>query len=86
MTERFKRYLEAAFRKIKPTKAAMEYRKETLIKLEEGSLDLAEIGLPFAKQVKGLVIDGEAREYTFAEGRVSFAECVIREAVEVLFE
>ena len=28
MTERFKQYLEAAFRKIKPTKAAMEYRKK----------------------------------------------------------
>ena len=31
MTERFKKYLEAEFRKISPTKAAMEYRKDTLV-------------------------------------------------------
>ena len=35
MKERFKSYLEQAFRKIRPTKAAMEYRLETLTKLEE---------------------------------------------------
>ena len=56
------------------------------IKLEEGTLDLSEIGLPFIKQVKRLAIDGEARDYTFAEGRVSFAECVIRDSVEIIFE
>ena len=39
MTERFKQYLEAAFRKIRPTKAAMDYRKETLVKLEELAQD-----------------------------------------------
>ena len=39
MTERFKKYLEAEFRKISPTKAAMEYRKDTLVKLEELAQD-----------------------------------------------
>ena len=33
MTERFKKYLEEAFRVIPPTKAAMDYRKATLVTL-----------------------------------------------------
>ncbi|MBO7155931.1 MAG: hypothetical protein J6V83_00840 [Clostridia bacterium] len=39
MTERFKKYLEEAFRVIPPTKAAMDYRKATLVKLEEYAQD-----------------------------------------------
>ncbi len=35
MTERFKQYLEQEFRAIPPTKAAMDFRKATLIRLEE---------------------------------------------------
>ena len=57
-----------------------------LIKLEEGTLDLSEIGLSFIDKVKRLIVDGEEKGYTFAEGRVSFAECVIRDSVEIIFE
>lgn len=57
MTERFKRYLEAAFRKIKPTKAAMEYRKETLMKLEELAQDYRIKGMTDDEAIYKLCID-----------------------------
>lgn len=57
MTERFKQYLEAAFRKIKPTKAAMEYRKETLVKLEELAQDLRIKGMTDDEAIYKLCID-----------------------------
>ena len=57
MTERFKRYLEAAFRKIKPTKAAMEYRKETLVKLEELAQDFRIKGMTDDEAIYKLCID-----------------------------
>lgn len=57
MTERFKQYLEAAFRKIKPTKAAMEYRKETLMKLEELAQDFRIKGMTDDEAIYKLCID-----------------------------
>ena len=57
MTERFKQYLEAAFRKIKPTKAAMEYRKETLVKLEELAQDFRIKGMTDDEAIYKLCID-----------------------------
>lgn len=39
MTERFKKYLEEQFRAIPPTRSAMEFRKQTLVKLEEYAQD-----------------------------------------------
>lgn len=57
MTERFKQYLETAFRKIKPTKAAMEYRKETLVKLEELAQDFRIKGMTDDEAIYKLCID-----------------------------
>lgn len=57
MKERFKRYLEQAFRKIRPTKAAMEYRLETLTKLEEAAQDYRIKGMTDDEAIYQLCID-----------------------------
>lgn len=57
MKERFKRYLEQAFRKIRPTKAAMEYRLETLTKLEEAAQDYRIKGMTDDEAIYRLCID-----------------------------
>lgn len=57
MKERFKSYLEQAFRKIRPTKAAMEYRLETLTKLEEAAQDYRIKGMTDDEAIYQLCID-----------------------------
>lgn len=57
MKERFKSYLEQAFRKIRPTKAAMEYRLETLTKLEEAAQDYRIKGMTDDEAIYRLCID-----------------------------
>lgn len=57
MKERFKSYLEAAFRKIRPTKAAMELRLETLTKLEEAAQDYRIKGMTDDEAIYRLCID-----------------------------
>lgn len=57
MKERFKSYLEQAFRKIRPTKAAMELRLETLTKLEEAAQDYRIKGMTDDEAIYRLCID-----------------------------
>lgn len=57
MKERFKSYLEQAFRKIRPTKAAMELRLETLTKLEEAAQDYRIKGMTDDEAIYQLCID-----------------------------
>ena len=57
MKERFKSYLEQAFRKIRPTKAAMEYRLEMLTKLEEAAQDYRIKGMTDDEAIYQLCID-----------------------------
>ena len=40
MEERFKKYLEEQFKKIAPTRAAMEYRKQLLVSMLDRAQDL----------------------------------------------
>lgn len=57
MKERFKSYLETAFRKIRPTKAAMELRLQTLTKLEEAAQDYRIKGMTDDEAIYNLCID-----------------------------
>jgi len=57
MTNRFKAYLENEFRAIPPTKAAMEFRKETLVQLEEFAQDAKIKGMTDEDAVYHLAID-----------------------------
>ena len=57
MTERFKKYLEEQFRAIPPTKGAMDYRKETLVYLEEYAQDAKIKGMTDEDAVYHLAID-----------------------------
>ena len=57
MTERFKKYLEEQFRAIPPTKAAMDYRKATLVRLEEYAQDARIKGMTDEDAIYNLAID-----------------------------
>lgn len=57
MTERFKKYLEEQFRAIPPTKGAMDYRKETLVYLEEYAQDAKIKGMTDEDAIYQLAID-----------------------------
>lgn len=57
MTERFKKYLEEQFRAIPPTKGAMDYRKETLVHLEEYAQDAKIKGMTDEDAIYQLAID-----------------------------
>lgn len=57
MTERFKKYLEQEFRAIPPTKGAMEYRKATLVRLEEYAQDARIKGMTDEDAIYHLAID-----------------------------
>ena len=57
MTERFKKYLEEQFRAIPPTKGAMEYRKQTLMTLEEYAQDARIKGMTDEDAIYQLAID-----------------------------
>ena len=57
MTERFKKYLEEAFRVIPPTKAAMDYRKATLVTLEEYAQDCRIKGVTDEDAIYNLAIE-----------------------------
>lgn len=69
MEERFKSYLEAKFRQIAPTKAAMEYRKSLLIKLTDRAQELRIKGMTDDELIYGTVItelgdfDATLRDY-----------------------
>jgi len=69
MEERFKSYLEAKFKQIAPTKAAMEYRKSLLIKLMDRAQELHIKGMSDEELIYGTVItelgdfDAELRDY-----------------------
>jgi len=56
------------------------------IALCEGTLTLTQIGLPFVKEIKLVTIDGEAAEFSFKDGMLSFEERMIRDSVEVIYE
>lgn len=56
------------------------------IKLEEGTLNLKEIGLAFANRIKRVIIDGEAKAFIFVNGKVGFEECIIKDSVEIIYE
>lgn len=57
MTNKFKAYLENEFRAIPPTKAAMEFRKETLVQLEEFAQDAKIKGMSDEDAIYHLAID-----------------------------
>ncbi len=57
MTERFKKYLEQEFRAIPPTKGAMDYRKATLVRLEEYAQDARIKGMTDEDAIYNLAID-----------------------------
>ncbi len=57
MTERFKSYLEQEFRTIPPTKAAMDFRKETLTKLLEYAQDCRIKGMNDENAIFHLAVD-----------------------------
>ena len=57
MTERFKKYLEQEFRTIPPTKAAMDFRKATLVRLEECVQDARIKGMTDEDALYQLAID-----------------------------
>ena len=59
MEEKFKSYLEAAFRAIAPTKAAMEYRKKTLKEMKDRAQELRIKGMTDEE----LIIDTVLSEY-----------------------
>lgn len=41
---------------------------------------------PSKGSINGHIIDGESREFTFEEGRVSFPECSIRDFIEIRYK
>lgn len=57
MTERFKKYLEQEFRAIPPTKGAMDFRKATLVRLEEYAQDARIKGMTDEDAIFNLAID-----------------------------
>lgn len=60
--------------------------KKVCVKLEEGKLILKKIGLRFAGKINCVIIDGEARDFSFEEGNVCFEESCIRNSVEIVYE
>ena len=54
---RYKAYLEGAFRRIEPTKAAMEYRKQLLVKLVDRSQELKIRGMEDPELIYKTAID-----------------------------
>lgn len=56
------------------------------IQLEEGSLCLKTIGLPFAQNVTALTIDGQAQDFTFQNGILSFSETTANSAIQIAYE
>lgn len=56
-----------------------------VIKLEEGTLRLSEIGLKFVKAVKEINIDGKFQSFKFENGSVGFDECVVTSFVEIIY-
>ena len=55
---RFKSYLEEEFRQIPPTKAAMEYRKQTLVEMLDRAQELSIRGIHDEQLIYKTVVDG----------------------------
>jgi len=55
------------------------------IRLEEGTLQLESIGLPFANQVTAVCVDGQPQSFTFKDGMLTFAMCTVKDTVEITY-
>ena len=53
------------------------------IEIKQGSLDLSEITLPFAKSVAALAIDGKATGFEHSDGNVKFPQTKINSSIEI---
>ena len=56
------------------------------ISLEEGFLALSSIGLPSAERISKVLIDGQETAFVVDGAKIGFAETVIRNEVEIIYE
>lgn len=59
---------------------------KAVIRMQEGSLTLEQIGLDFAKQIDTLVIDGEEKAFVFEDGKLSFAVTKVTDKAEISYQ
>ncbi len=78
MEEKFKAYLEAQFRQIAPTKAAMEYRKQTLVSMLDRAQELRIKGMTDDDLICGMVI---AEQGDFAAKLREFENATVKREV-----
>ena len=57
--------------------------KETSIVIKDGALSLKEISLPYLKEVKEIIADGEKIDFSFEGGSLKFAKTTVKKEITV---